>query len=139
MEFLISLAAWAIYAVLVAAAAWLAQNAYRAIYWRLKRDMFGAPVTLAPACAQPSFFIARRIALANYRGEELDEVGRIVAETGARTCRVSTFFNDHLIVVTADPAVVAHVTARNFENYEKGPRFIDAFYDLLGQVCDVSS
>ena len=209
-------------AVLLPALA-LLQAAARAAYWARRRDPHGAAIKLAPKVNAYSGAIVQRIARANRRGDEMEDVAKIIAEscaddedrddedtsendkgkameevgsgregakedgweketattttttttaatlrerTGARkesaqgaaeekaevrigapnktqkkkqrkggaTCRVSTFFNDHAVILTADPEVVAWMLARNFENYVKGVHFTDIFRDFLGQV-----
>jgi len=40
---------------------------------------------------------------------------------------------DHAVMFSSDPEVIMHITAKNFYNWEKGPSFVDAFAELLGE------
>lgn len=45
---------------------------------------------------------------------------------------ISTFVFGNPAIMILEPDCVQHVLAKNWTNYEKGPRFIDSFNDLLG-------
>ena len=105
-------------------------------YWARKTDPNGKPVHLAPTLQSwIPFGIGTiiRFSLAAIRGDELQEVSRMLEADGL-TCRLDVTFTDHAFLITGDPEVVAWVTSRNFENYEKGPNSISLFRPLLGEV-----
>jgi hypothetical protein len=104
--------------------------------WSARRDSDGRPIKLLPRIHEAIPFglgLTLRFAWATPRGKALALLAELL-ETHGLTCRLDVTYNDHAFVLTGDPEVVAWVTARRFENYDKGASFKHLFEPFLGKV-----